>query len=716
MKSAQIIKISFTVLGTLIIAQYLSFEICAVVGVLVFISGIITNIVLRKRESVIPAILLSSALALGLISIYYNLEVKDVKALNESVHVVEAKVIDEPEYSDEKVVYKMKAEKLSDNDVSDFKFMVVSYADLGFREFDSVTAEMTFYDTGLERFYGENIYISAYVSSEGQPLVEQGNGGLYRYAIAVRRAVRNTISRYLNGDEGALLTSMLIGDRSGLSDSAYSAVKGSGISHITVVSGLHLSILSWVIITVLRRLLRSRRVAAFAAIPFIFGLMALAGFTPSVIRAGITCLICFCGNVFFKRSYSLNTLALAVLFQCILNPFSVCSISFLLTVFSTLGIILLEPKLRKWVIKLSICRFKWVRRPLLLSLITISAQITTLPIIIVTFGYVSLLAVVTNIIVSISVTLAVCLATFGVLLCLTGIFSFVGGLFLLIASLNARFILFVAETIDEISFSVVYVNEKPMVILCALFMVSIAIYFLIKPHSRIKTVLLSAVLVMEIITILPSFILPSSITLKVYGTESGTAILIGDGGRNVLVGSADASYLAKMIAGDIKNDGIDNLDLVVLPPECDKFSKGATTLLRYIDTDRIMYNDERIDAMTLDGTERIGYADCNVELTDSVSFSVTNDGIMLTVAKTQIFIPTEYVNLPKADIIISPSEFISTTCDTKCVIMTGKKGEIADKSTFLTMGGTEAFSVSNGKNARITVTLSDYYIESENLY
>ena len=145
MKSAQIIKISFTVLGTLIIAQYLSFEICAVVGVLVFISGIITNIVLRKRESVIPAILLSSALALGLISIYYNLEVKDVKALNESVHVVEAKVIDEPEYSDEKVIYKMKAEKLSDNDVSDFKFMVISYADLGFREFDSVTAEMTFY-------------------------------------------------------------------------------------------------------------------------------------------------------------------------------------------------------------------------------------------------------------------------------------------------------------------------------------------------------------------------------------------------------------------------------------------------------------------------------------------------------------------------------------------------------------------------------------------
>ena len=40
MKSAQVAKIAFTVLGTLIIAQYLSFEICAVVGVLVFIGAI----------------------------------------------------------------------------------------------------------------------------------------------------------------------------------------------------------------------------------------------------------------------------------------------------------------------------------------------------------------------------------------------------------------------------------------------------------------------------------------------------------------------------------------------------------------------------------------------------------------------------------------------------------------------------------------------------
>ena len=716
MKSARIVKISFTVFGTLIIAQNLSFEICAVVGVLVFIGGVVINIALRKRKSAIPLILFSSALALGLMCVHYNLEVNDVKALNDSTHNVEARVIDEPEYTDEKVVYKMKAEILSDTDLSDFKFMVVSYADLGFSEFDKITAEMTFYDTGTENDYGENIYIRAYVSSESQPIIEQGNGGLYRYAIATRKAVRNTVSRYLNGDEGALVSSMLIGDRSGLSDSAYSAVRDSGISHITVVSGLHLSILSRVIITVFRRLFRSRRMAAFVTLPFIFGLMALVGFTPSAIRAGITCMICFCGNAFFKRAYPMNTLALAVLFQCILNPFSVCSISFLLTVFSTLGIILFEPKLRKRVIKLSICRFKWVRRLLLLSLVTISAQITTMPICIVRFGYVNPLAVVTNMLVSTFVTVAVCLAAFGVLLCLTGVFSYIGGFILLGAAFNARLVLTVAKVMSKIGFSQVYINERRMMILCALFTTAVAFYFLIKPRSRIKTVLLSAVLIMEIITILPSFILPTPITLTVYGTESGTAVLISDGGRNVLVGSADTSYLAKMIAEDIKNDGIDKLDLVVIPPKCDKFSKGATTLLRHIDTDRIMYNDERIDTMTLDGTERIGYANCDVELTDSLSLSVTNYGMILTVAKTQIIIPTEYVNLPKADIIIAPSEFIATTCDAKYVIMTGKKNETADKCAFLTMGGIDATVVSKGKNARITVTRSDYYIESENLY
>ncbi|MBQ9957981.1 MAG: hypothetical protein IJO89_02940, partial [Clostridia bacterium] len=88
MKSAQVAKIAFAVLGTLIIAQYLSFEICAVVGVLVFISAVISAVILRKRESLLPKVLFSSALALGLMCCFYNLNVKDVKALDGSTHIV----------------------------------------------------------------------------------------------------------------------------------------------------------------------------------------------------------------------------------------------------------------------------------------------------------------------------------------------------------------------------------------------------------------------------------------------------------------------------------------------------------------------------------------------------------------------------------------------------------------------------------------------------
>ena len=716
MKSAQVTKIAFTVFGTLIIAQYLSFEICAVVGVLVFIGAIFFTAILRKKESLLPTILFSSALALGLICAFYNLNVKDVKALNGSTHIVEAHLLDEPEYTDEKVVYKMKADKLSGSDLSGFKFMVVSYADLGFCEFDKVTAEMTFYNTGLEDFYGENIYICANISTKSKPIIEQGDGGVYRYAVAARQAVRNTVSRYLNGDEGALITSMLIGDRSGLSDSAYSAVKGSGISHITVVSGLHLSILSWLIISVFRRLVRSRRIAAFVTIPFIFGLMALAGFTPSVIRAGITSMICFCGNAVYKRVYPLNSLGLAVLLQCIFNPFSVCSVSFLLTVFSTLGIILIEPKLRKWVMKLSICRFKLVRDLLLIALVTISAQLMSLPIAIITFGYVNPLAVITNVMTSTAVTLAVCFAAFGVLLCLNGALSFIGEVLLFISAICAKFILFVAEIMNKISFSQVDMSGRSTMLLCALISAVILLFFFVNSRRRIKIIALSAALAIELIVILPSFVLPSPVSLRVYGSESGSAVLICDGGRNILVGSADASYVAKRIANDIKGDGINKLDLIVLPSDCDKLSKGATTLLKHISTDQIMYSDQRIDLMTLDGVDRIGYANCEVELTDKVDLSVTDDGIILTVAKTRIFIPTEYTSSPKADIIIAPSEFIATTCDAKCVIMMGEETETANKANLLTMGGVQPYSLSNGKNAEIAVTDRGYNIEYENLY
>ena len=715
MKTARIVKIAFTVLGTLIIAQYLPFEICAVAGVLVFIGAIIATAILRKKDALIPAFLFMSALAMGLMCVFYNHNIKDVKALDDTTHIVEAHLLDEPQYTDEKVTYTMKADKLSDSDLSGFKFMVVSYADLGFREFDKVTAEMTFYDTGREDFYGENIYIRAYISSKDKPIVEQGKGGLYRYAITARQAVRNTVSRYLNGDEGALITSMLIGDRSGLSDSAYSAVRGSGISHITVISGLHISILSWLIISVFRRFIRSRRIAALVTIPFIFGLMAIAGFTPSVIRAGVTSIICFCGNAIHKRAYSLNSLGLAVLIQCILNPFSVCSVSFLLTVFSTLGIILIEPKLRKRVMKLSICRFRLVNDLILIALVSISAQIMTLPIAIIKFGYVNPLSVITNVMTSTAVTFAVCFAVFGVLLCLTGVFSFMGEALLLVSGICAKYILFVAEMVNKINFSQIYFNDGFTIFLFAL--VSAAIILLLFMNSRrMKIAILSTALVIEVIVVVSAFILPSPVLLRVYGSESGSAVLICDGGKSVLIGSGDASHIAKKIAIDIKGDGIDNLDLIVLPSDCDKLSKGATTLLKHVSADQIMYSDERIDLMTLDGAERIGYANCEVDLTDKVNLSVTDDGIMIKAAETRIFIPTEYPNSQKADIIIAPTEFIATTCDAKCVIMMGEETETANKANLLTMGGIQPYALSSGKNAEIKVTNSDYNIEYENLY
>ena len=719
MKSTRLIRISFTIFSTLIIAPYIPFEICAVVGVLVFIGAVIATVILRKKESLFPTILFSSALALGLICAFYNLNVKDVKALDGSTHIVEAHLLNEPEYTDEKVIYKMKADSVSDTDIKDFKFLVTSYADLGFSEFDSVQAEITFCDMSVGDYYSENIFIRAYIGAEHEPTVSAGNGGLYRYAIEMRSAVRGAVQKYLNGDEGAMITSMLFGDRSGLSDSAYFSVRNSGISHITVVSGLHISILSWLILAIFVRLLRSRRIAAVMTIPFILGLMALAGFTPSVVRAGITSIICFCGSGFFKRSYSLNSLAIAVLVQCVINPFSVCSISFLLTVFSTLGLIFIEPKLSGWIKSLRISRFKILRGVLSVAAVSISAQLMTMPISIIYFGYVNPLAVITNVLVSGWTTFLICVAALGVALIITGVFSFVGSFLLFIAGVNARIILFTAEVMSKISLSHIYIGDGLAVLLCAVVSVAVMSFFFIK-RRRIRIISLVSVLVIELLIIVPSLFFAEPILIKVYGLPSGSAVLISDGGRNVLIGCSDRSYGAKSVASALRSDGTDRLDMVILPTDCDLYSKGATTLFRYIEADRVMYDDERIDLMALDGTKRIGYANCEMELTDNVAISINDDGIMITAAKTKIFVPTRYGvsdnSVAEANIIIGPDEFISTTFEPECVIMLNGEVQTKSKPAVLSSNGTETYLLSETRNVEISVTDGGYRAEYYNIY
>lgn len=67
--------------------------------------------------------------------------------------------------------------------------------------------------------------------------------------------------------------------------------------------------------------------------------MAVSGFTYSVMRAGFMMLVMLLGTLLSKQSDSLNSLGIALVILCFVNPYCVMSLGLRLSFLSTLGII-----------------------------------------------------------------------------------------------------------------------------------------------------------------------------------------------------------------------------------------------------------------------------------------------------------------------------------------------------------------------------------------
>ncbi len=154
----------------------------------------------------------------------------------------------------------------------------------------------------------------------------------------MRSAIRSTIRERLSGDDAALACGVLLGDISGISDRLYSDLKVCGVSHIVAVSGLHISIMCSAVMGLFCMIFK-RRTARLCSLGAVLLGVAVTGFTPSAIRAGIMCAAAFGAGTAIRCKDSLNSLGIAVILMLLYEPFYVLHIGFLLSCSATAGVI-----------------------------------------------------------------------------------------------------------------------------------------------------------------------------------------------------------------------------------------------------------------------------------------------------------------------------------------------------------------------------------------
>ena len=205
------------------------------------------------------------------------------------------------------------------------------------------------------------------------------------------------ICSILPREYGAVACAMVLGDKSMLTTHTKNQFKSAGIVHILVVSGLHLSVFSGGIYRVLRKCM-NRKLAAAGACVGVVWFMLFAGFTPSVLRAGIAMLLVYGGGIFNQQSDAVTSLGFAALLLCVMNPYAAVDVGLLLSFSATLAVLFVGDRRQAYdQEQQTLPLWLWFKSRILFFIaIPLATTLATLPVLMAIGSGISLLSVLCN--------------------------------------------------------------------------------------------------------------------------------------------------------------------------------------------------------------------------------------------------------------------------------------------------------------------------------
>lgn len=373
-----------------------------------------------------------------------------------------------------------------------------------------------------------------------------------------RKYVFESIESKLGKRKAALITSVSFGYKSELNEDHKELMKNLGISHVISISGLHLVL----VYSVLRRILGVKLSLVLALVYVLF-----SGASAPAVRAYIMIVILNFGKI-VKRNYNpLAALSLAGIILLLIKPYYIYNLGYVLSFLATLGIILFNKDLNKKLYKLP----NSIRNTIAISL---SAQILTLPIIILYFNEVSLNFIVGNIIVIPFINVLVVLGNILIFIVeISSVFNYI----MYICHYIIKYIDIIMYKIDNMSFDLIYFHYT-----VAYFYISLLItyYFYKKGFKRF---IYYPLIIFFYILVLIYSPLPK---IRYYN-EGG--LLISYKGDRVLIQTKDEIDEEKLMAVSLASNISEDFNEITIGEEIKVKRYGENYILQTINNKYLLF-------------------------------------------------------------------------------------------------------------------------------
>src|SRR5215216_2393960 len=245
-------------------------------------------------------------------------------------------------------------------------------------------------------------HIHSYMPTAEVTVLPGRGGNLFSRALyALKEKTLSNIYRLFPDPESSLMAGILLGVDTGLTNDLQQAFKDTGTAHIIAISGFNISIIAGLFVTFFSKFLGPRRGALLAVIGIAFYTI-LVGADATVVRAALMGSLALFAKQVGRRQFALNTLLAVALLMCLWNPLYIWDVGFQLSFFATLGLILYaEPFsqsanriITKYFPASTAERFAELFSEFVL--LTLAAQLTTIPIMAYHFQRISLVSFIAN--------------------------------------------------------------------------------------------------------------------------------------------------------------------------------------------------------------------------------------------------------------------------------------------------------------------------------
>lgn len=606
-------------------------SVCAALGVFSFI------LPAWKKNRTLQILFITMTLVLINFTCHWQFAYAPSLQLSETSAQVTATVTDLPTHANGRYYYVLNTNSIDRDGVpQNIKIRFSSKMELPVEPYDTIQATMHFMlpdDEGgfstRSSYRAKGIYLYAYAEDD-LTIEKPESRPVYWYITEARQGLMDNLEKLLPREEASMVQGILLGMDDAIPAEIRSNFRVTGVSHLLAVSGMHTAVLVAAFLLLFRAMRIPKRASALLCIGIVVGFMALTAFTPSVMRAGIMCILYLLGLAIRRESDSLNSLGLAVLILCTVNPFAATDIGLILSFLATLGMVLLAPRLGEWFYqKMSsrLGKYRLVKGICYVTGQTVAANLFTLPVIIMIFGEVSLVSPVTNIlcgtpssVMMVCGGLAAAMLPLGWLQFLTYPLAFVSGII-------GKYLIAVTRGLAQVPFAAIPADQPYVILWLVGTLILVGIVLLLRRNRRILRLTGLISILMLCSGILSSQLLEFGVTrIAAVDTGSGASLVISRGNRAVVIGCGGDYNASTEVQYYLRDRGIQRMDAFVIPLMTEAYGSGAAQLLSTCPADTVLFHQEGPMAAGIlreISNSRVMEADsCEINLWDDVTITL----------------------------------------------------------------------------------------------